>query len=113
LLKKHWVAIEPLKVRLGKVPRVDQLELRCEEAEVILVELFKKIESVHLQERLLEVRSDVGQIRVQNQTIQEAVGRTHVVHIVVLSEPNVDDAPGIVGSEIERLLVCINCLLCL
>lgn len=74
MLKEDRVAVEALQVWLGQVVRVNQLELRGEEAQVVHVQLVHQVEPIHLKEALLQVHAYVLQARVQYESIEQAVG---------------------------------------
>ena len=72
-LMEDWVLIEIIKLLLSHVCWVEKLKLVTESIDIASLQLLNKVESLHLDERCLQISTNVIEIWLQNERVQEAV----------------------------------------
>lgn len=102
---EDFVGVELIEVLLLHIGRVKHLELILEQRVVSGLELFNKVKSLHLYEGCLQVGADVLAVWLQDERVQEAIGASLEVRLVVIRQAKVNDSSNVVRSQVDSQLV--------
>ena len=105
------MCVQLIQRLLLHILRVQKLKLISECIVVSPLQFLDQVESLHLNERLLQINVHMVQIRLQNECIEEAIGASLEVGVVVVRQTKVDYGPHVVRTKVDRQFVGSDALM--
>ena len=105
------MSVQLIQRLLLHILRVQKLKLISECIVVSPLQFLNQVESLHLNERLLQINVHMVQIRLQNECIEEAIGTGLEVGVVVVRQTKVDNGPHVVRTKVDRQFVGSDALM--
>ena len=105
------MCVQLIQRLLLHILRVQKLKLISECIVVSPLQFLNQVESLHLNERLLQINVHMVQIRLQNECIEEAIGTGLEVGVVVVRQTKVDNGPHVVRTKVDRQFVGSDALM--